>query len=283
MDPISTWRLTVTQSFSDLGVVLGAWLPSLLGALVVLVLGWLLARGVKALILRLGEGLDQLAVRLGWRRHTRRLAVQHTPAQIIATVFYWLVLLLALTLAADVLGLPGLSGGLGKLLSILPALFGAGTIFLVGYLLANVTREAVVRTSTGHAARGVLVARLLHGLILAISALLALGQIGVDVSLLATLMVVAFSALAGAIALAFGLGARDTVGNMIAAHYLRRAHRIGARVRIGEIEGEILEFTPTLVLLETDEGIAAVPAHRFELDASVRLDPEAVGDDEDET
>ncbi|MCB1734066.1 MAG: mechanosensitive ion channel [Gammaproteobacteria bacterium] len=275
MEQIDSWHSTILNSLSDVGRMLGAYLPSLLGAIAVLILGWLLARGVQALILRLGEGLDRFASRMGWRRHTRRLAVQHTPAQILSAVMFWLVLLLALTLAADVLGLPGLASGLGKLLSVLPALFGAITIFLVGFLFANVVREAIVRvSSSGHAARGILVARLLHGLILAISALIALGQLGVDVSLLAALIMIAFAALMLAIALAFGLGARGTVTNMIAAHYLRRVYRIGNRVRIGDIDGEVLEFTPTTVLIETEEGVISVPAHWFEQQAAMRVDLE---------
>ena len=62
------------------------------------------------------------------------------------------------------------------------------------------------------------------------------------------------------------------VANLIASHYLVRVYRPGQRVRIGEIEGRIVEFTRGAVSVETEEGRALVPARLFEDLASVRLD-----------
>lgn len=280
MKQLDSWTNAVAQSYDQFLAVLGAYLPNLLGALSALLVGWLLARGARALILRLGGAYDRLSTRLGWQRQTHRLPMQHSPADLLSWVLYWLVLLFALTVAADILGMPGLATWLGKLLSVLPSLFGAGAIFLVGYLLASIVRDAVIGASaTRRRARDVLLARLLHGLVLAVTTVIALGHLGLDVSLLALLIVVAFAALAGAVGLAFGLGARDTVGNMVAAHYLRRIYRVGARVRLGDTQGELVDFTPTAVLLETDEGVTMIPAHLFEerVSVDVNTDGEAQG------
>jgi len=275
MEQLDIWTQTITQSFDQFLVVLGTYLPNLLGALAALFGGWLLARAARTLMLRLGRGYDRLANRLGWRRGTQRLGLKNSPIEILSWVLYWLVLLFALTMAADILGMPGLATWLGKLLSVLPALFGAGAIFLIGYLLANIVREAIIAANaTGRRSRDILMARLLHGLVLAVSSVVALGQLGIDVSLLAMLIVVAFAALVGAIGLAFGLGAKHTVGNMIAAHYLRRIYRVGAQVRLGDTQGELVDVTPTAVLLETDEGIVSIPAHLFEARISINLNTE---------
>ena len=277
MNQLDTWTNTVAQSFDEFLTVLGAYLPNLLGALAALFGGWLLARGARALILRLGQGYERLAVRLGWHHQTHRPPMQHSPLDLLSWVLYWLVLLFALTMAADILGMPGLATWLGKLLSILPSLFGAGAIFLVGYLLASILREAIIGA---HAVRkrsqDMLMARLVHGLVVAVSAVIALGHLGIDVSLLAILIVVAFAALAGAFGLAFGFGARNTVGNMIAAHYLRRIYPVGARVQLGNTQGEVVDFTPTAVLVETDNGIAMIPAHLFE--DNISLNPNIDGE-----
>ena len=275
MKQLDSWTNTITQSFDEFLTVLGAYLPNIAGALAALFGGWLLARAARALILRLGRGYDRLAIRLGWRRAPQRLALKNSPMEIVSWVLYWLVLLFALTMAADILGMPGLATWLGKLLSVLPSLFGAGAIFLIGYLLANIVREAVITANaTGRRSRDILMARLLHGLVLAVSTVVALGHLGIDVSLLATLIVVAFAALVGAIGLAFGLGAKNTVGNMISAHYLRRIYRVGARIQFDNTQGELVDFTPTAVLVETDQGIVTIPAHLFETRISVNLHTE---------
>ncbi len=275
MKQLDSWTNTITQSFDEFLTVLGAYLPNIAGALAALFGGWLLARAARALILRLGRGYDRLAIRLGWRHAPQRLALKNSPMEIVSWVLYWLVLLFALTMAADILGMPGLATWLGKLLSVLPSLFGAGAIFLIGYLLANIVREAVITANaTGRRSRDILMARLLHGLVLAVSTVVALGHLGIDVSLLATLIVVAFAALVGAIGLAFGLGAKNTVGNMIAAHYLRRIYRVGAHIQFDNTQGELVDFTPTAVLVETDQGIVTIPAHLFETRISVNLHTE---------
>jgi small-conductance mechanosensitive channel len=75
----------------------------------------------------------------------------------------------------------------------------------------------------------------------------------------------------GAASLAFGLGARTAVGNVIAVHYLRKSYRVGDAVRIGSIEGEIAAITRTAVLLETPDGQVEVPASKFSEEISVLL------------
>ena len=75
----------------------------------------------------------------------------------------------------------------------------------------------------------------------------------------------------GAAALAFGLGAHNTVSNIIAAHYVRKAYRVGDSVRIGKQQGRIIEITQIAVLLDTDEGRVMVPTRQFNEEVSVLL------------
>ena len=69
--------------------------------------------------------------------------------------------------------------------------------------------------------------------------------------------------LAGA-ALAFGLGARNLIANLIGAQYLRKHCRIGEQMQLGDIEGSIVEVTQTCVVLDTDYGRAVIPAKMFQ-------------------
>ena len=64
----------------------------------------------------------------------------------------------------------------------------------------------------------------------------------------------------GGIALAVSLGARAYVANLIGAHHLRQAFTLGQRVKIGELEGTILELTAVSIVLDTVQGRVNVPA-----------------------
>ncbi len=61
------------------------------------------------------------------------------------------------------------------------------------------------------------------------------------------------------------------MSNIIAAHYVRKAYRVGDSVRIGDQQGRIAEITNTAVVLETEEGRVMVPTRQFNEQVSVLL------------
>ena len=102
---------------------------------------------------------------------------------------------------------------------------------------------------------------------------IGIDQIGIDVSFVTTIIAVVLGVVLAGFSLAFGLGARQLVANLIAADTLRRSFRIGHRARIDGVEGEILELTSTSVVIATAEGRAIVPASRFAAETAVILMP----------
>jgi small-conductance mechanosensitive channel len=75
----------------------------------------------------------------------------------------------------------------------------------------------------------------------------------------------------GGLAIGFGLGARATVSNLLAIHYLLQNYRVGQRIRIGQIDGRIVQVSSTAVMLDTPDGRTLVPGSRFSESASVLL------------
>ena len=108
-------------------------------------------------------------------------------------------------------------------------------------------------------------------LVLLIVFSIAAGQIGIDNSLLVALVVTLFAVVLGAIALAFSLGAKTTVENLLAAQAIARTYHAGDLIRIGDIEGKILRITRAGLIVETDAGQTLIPARRFHEDVSIQL------------
>jgi len=100
----------------------------------------------------------------------------------------------------------------------------------------------------------------------------AVDQVGIDIRFLTTIILLAVAAGSGSVALAFALGARTAVGNIIACHYLRQTHQVGQIVRIGDVQGRIIEFTSSSVILEGADGRILVPAKTFSEGVSVLLE-----------
>jgi small-conductance mechanosensitive channel len=143
-------------------------------------------------------------------------------------------------------------------------------IVLVGLVVASLAGGVA---AAGAASAGVryagAVGRAVQALFLVVALLLGLEQIGVHGELIAILLAAVVAVALGGAALAFGLGARTAVSNIVASYYVSQMYRVGQTVRVGDIEGRILRSTSTAVILDTKDGQVHVPASVFSEQASI--------------
>ena len=239
----------------------GEFLPGLLAALLVFILGWAVARvarsGVRHLVLASNHLLSRIFPR-GVLAGTR---ISTGAAALLGEVVFWLVLLIALTVAARVAGLASVIGWLDRVTAHLPNLIAGAAVIVVGYFLGFYVREQLAPAAAAATSpQQLLLARLAQAGVLTVAFIVGLDQVGIDVAVLVGVAVAAVAALAAGLAVAFALGARAHVGNLIGARVARQQLSEGLRVRIGDTEGEVLEVTATQIALNTDAGKALLPA-----------------------
>ncbi len=281
LTPVGSWRETyqvwldaLGRNYRELVEGTGALLPRLLGAALVLLAGWLLALALRAIVVRVARGLDRL-----FEAARQRAGAPATPprwplSRVLAWTVYWLTLLFFLTAAVNILDLPGVRELLAALLRLVPTVLATAALLLVVYLFSGLVAERITAAGlraglAGAAALG----RLARALLLTLAAIIAIDHLGIDLALLVNLVTVVAALALGGAALAFGIGTADEVRNIIALHYLRRAYQVGQRVRIEDLEGEILEFTAVAVVIDAPDGRTSIPARRFSEHASVLLEP----------
>jgi Mechanosensitive ion channel, conserved TM helix len=245
-----------------------AHLPNLLGALALLLLGWVLARLLRMVTRRGLRLLDSLIARRTGQAHWRI----GRSAPLLGAVVYWAVLLLFVTAATQTLGLQTFTDWLTQLLDYLPTLAAGLLIVAAGYVLSGFVAELVRATATALAApqRDAL-ARMAQGTTLLMALLVGADQIGLKVTWIAIFAALLVASLIGGVTIAVSLGARSYVSNLIGAHYLRQAFRLGQRVRVGGHEGHIVDVTATSLVLETDAGRVVLPGHIFHDEAIVLI------------
>lgn len=241
-----------------------AYVPQLAGALLLLILGWLVARITRAVIIRGTSGLVAGLSRILPGAAARRLRVSQQALRVTGSIGFWIVLLLFATAAAEAASLPLLSDWLDQLVAFMPRALAAAAVILIGYVLSGVARDAVAAPL---AAAGIAQANLVgiaaQATVLVASLIIGVSQIGVDVTFLTIVSAIALGSLLISFAVAFALGARDLVANLIGVQQMRTRFLVGQTVRIGEVEGEILEFTPSAVVIDGEEGTVSVPGQRF--------------------
>jgi hypothetical protein len=185
---------------------------------------------------------------------------------------FWLVIVLTLMFASERLGLPVLNTWLGVVAAYLPRVFTCLVIIFTGVVIGSLGRGALRRTlpTTDHIDPERL-GGVLQALIVGVSVLVAVQQLGVDVGFLTNVVTIALVGFFGASALAFGLGGRVAVANILAGHYVRELYEVGNTVRIQGLEGRIVRMTATAVILSTQEGETAVPTQLFVEALSTRV------------
>jgi hypothetical protein len=254
----------VRDSFSELVGWLRAQQPRLVGALALMAIGWVLAVLMRLLASRLVQAVGRMVPSRMLRRGLPPPTVARQVSDIIGLIVFWGVLLFFVAAAADTLGLPVLSASLAGLGFYLPRLLGALLIVVLGLVFGNLARDGITAaasaTGTPFAAA---VGQTVRAAILTAAGLIAVAQMGIDITLLTAIISVVLLAVLGAFSVAFGLGARTVMSNIIGAHYLRQTFEIGQHVRVGGIDGTISDITATAVLLRVPEGEMVIPAKRF--------------------
>jgi hypothetical protein len=270
---LQEWTATLTESVRRVAIQILEHLPAVLGAVVLLLVGWGVARLLRYTTRKITE---KTLVRLA---HTRPMdtrvqqPLSYTAAPDIASrIVFWVVLLFFVLAATEVLGLEVISGLLSSVTAYLPNLLAGLLILFIGLWFAEVTRAVLKRSSKSIGIeQGDIVGRLGQILVLLIVFSVAAGQIGIDNTLLVALVAILFGVMFGSIALAFSLGAKTTIANMLAAQSIAQMYNPGDSIRIGDIEGKILRITRTSLVLETHDGQTLVPAKQFSEQESVHI------------
>ena len=249
-----------------------ASLPSIAAALLLLLAGMLAARLVRALTLKLLHWVNLFLERVLSGRTRAVVYFSAGITRLMAAILFWITLFIFVTAALNTAGLTGIAAWLERVVDFLPGIVSGGLIILVGYILSGLVRDLTL--AAAHSAEfteAVVISRLAQAITLVTALIIGLQQIGIDVSFLTTILGISSAALLFGFALAFGLGARTLVSNLIAAHHLRDVLEPGQEIRIGDWEGTVLEVAATAVILDTESGRVSVPAKLYQEQAVVLL------------
>jgi hypothetical protein len=229
------------QSFAQLGV----FIPSLLGSLVILFAGYLLAKliekGTARLLRRVR--LNDVLERGGVLQAVERSGTHVNPSRVIANLVFWFVMFVVLVVAANALGFDSLANVFSELVSYIPSVIAAIVIVIVGIVLGGFV-GGIIMASAGGLHGGPTLARVGRIGIIVIAVFMALQELGIATDIVTTAFAILFGAVALALALSFGLGNRELAGQVTREWYERyRAEReaIAREAALEEAEDEAEE------------------------------------------
>lgn len=212
--------MDIGDSFQNATDTFFAFLPRLLAFLVILVIGYIVARVVAALVGKLLQkvGLDRRLHESDAKKYVDRVMPNASPSAGIARVLFWLIFVFFLIAAIGALRIPALTGFMDQVLAYLPNVIAAILIFIVAALVAGALAGAVTRFM-GDTPTGKIVATVLPALVMVIAMFMILTQLRIAPGIVQIAFAATMGALALALALAFGLGGRTVAQRMLEDAY----------------------------------------------------------------
>ncbi len=221
---VTDWGIALMSSVAAALALLLSGIPKIIGFVVILLIGWLIASAIATAIAAVLRAVkfNDLANRAGLTGFVQKMGIHNDAAGFLANVAKWFVRLIVLVTAFDALGLPAVSQVLQQLLLWLPNLVVALVVLVIGGLaanaLANLVRGATAESGLGNPDVLATVARVA---VWTFAIVIAVNQVGVAATLVNTLFMAIVGALALALGLAFGLGGRETAAQIVRGWYDR--------------------------------------------------------------
>lgn len=257
-----TSLLPLATVLDEAGNQLGGFIPRLGGALLLLVIGIILA-WVVARLLRRGlrmAGLDSTAERYGVADVLERAGLGRSLSHVLAVAVRISLTVVVVFAALSLLGLQFLSRSLNEGVLFLPKVLAALALVLIGVVLAAFVRDRVDRTATQWDLP-IPIGPVAQGVVLAIFIITAAAQLTISIALLMVLVAILLAAAAAPFALAFGLGGRDVARSLSAGRYVRAAFEEGQVIRVDDIRGRVERIEPSATVLRSGTETIRVPNH----------------------
>jgi small-conductance mechanosensitive channel len=207
------------QPLQDAASVFLSYIPQIIGAIIILIVGYIIGKVLQALITRIleGVGFEDWMERGGVKQFFDRAGTSETPSSILGRLVFWFIFIIAITMAANTLGIQQISSFLNQLIVYIPSIFVAILILFLATLLANFV-SGIVRGATGSE----MLASIAQYVIIVYAVFAALTQLGIAVQLTANTFLILLGAVGLALALAFGIGGREVARDIVEKAYNRR-------------------------------------------------------------
>ena len=251
---INTFQTLINQ-FVD-------FVPKLVGALVVLLIGILVAKTTAAIVSRVLKkvGFDKIGARLNDIDFIRQLQTEINLSEIVAQVLYYFILLVFITAAAETLGIAAITGMVLSLVNFIPKVVAAAIMLQIGILVADALKKAVITLcQTFKVASGKLLGMIVFFFFLIITIISALGQAGINTELLESSFNLLIGGLIFAFAVGYGIASRDVMANILSSFYSKDRFREGQIIQIDDVKGAIVSIDSTSLTLQTGETTTIFP------------------------
>lgn len=253
---------TLVETFNDMIKSFMGFFYNLIGAVLILLIGWIVAKVVAAVTKKMLEqvGADKIGDKLNEIDAIKGLKLEIKLSSIISKVLYYFILIFMLRPAADTLGVPAISDMVKLLVEFIPKMISSALMLSAGIFLADALKNFVVTLCKSfNIAAGKLIGTAIFFFLLIIFVIQAVAQVGINTSLLES----SFNLLVGGIIFAFAIGygfaSKEILLNIISSFYSKNKYKEGQLLEIDGTKGEVVAMDNTTITLKTEDSKTVFP------------------------
>jgi len=212
------WSVIVIEPVKAMLVRAAAFLPTLIGILVILVIGWIVAAVLKNVVVKLLKIIqfDTASEKSGLSDVLRKGGIKNTLSELIGGLIYWIVMLLVFMAALNALGMTVVASLLDKVILYIPNVIAAIFIITLGIFFASVIGSIVMTASMNAGIKqSKLLSQVTQTVIVIFAAIMTLEQLNIATAILSTTVTILLGAIGLAVAIAVGLGSKDIAGKLM--------------------------------------------------------------------
>lgn len=257
------WKNVATESLKSIVQQIADVFPAIFGALMILVLGWLMIKIINIVlkkVLKIAK-VDKISERIndaGLFGDDGKIKLD--ISKIILGFVKWLLIMVFVIMAADIIGLQIISTEIASLLRYMPILLSAMVIFIIGMFVAKMIKKALVSVFDSMGVGGSkIIGNIVFYIIAVFVTITALNQAGIDTTIITSNFTIILGAFLFAISLGFGLGSREVVGDLLRSFYARKNYAVGDKIKINDTKGVIESIDNISMTLDTKDGKIVIP------------------------
>lgn len=218
MAQIENWSTITLRALETSWQGFLVFLPKLIGAIIVFLVGWFISIGIGKLITEVLKKLklDRIFERAGWKEALEKAELRVSVSEFIGQIFKWILVIVFLLASVEILGMVQFADFLKKIVLWLPNLIVAVAIFIVAAIAAEIL-EKIIKASAKRMELSYVgfLGVLIKWAIYVFAGLAILLQLGVTPTIINALIFGLIGTISLALGLAFGLGGKDAAAKLI--------------------------------------------------------------------
>lgn len=267
---IQPWKLLEELLKSFLAVI-----PNLMGALAILIIGFIVARLVAKILRRFLKtiGVDKLAERLNEIEIVHKSNIKVVPSVLLSKVLYYFLLFIFVIAATDVLNMPVISNLMGDILNYIPILISALVVFVIGLVASDMLKN-IVKTACESLAipSANIIANVVFYFIFINIVMITLSQAKIDTDFIQDNLSIILAGVVLAFSIGYGLASRSMVANFLASFYNKGKVQVGDVIEIENMKGEVIEMEGGTMTMLVDGNEVLLPLSKLATEKIILLE-----------